>query len=67
MKIGIIGAGNIGGTLARLWAGAGHELMISSRHPDQLEEMVEDIGKNASNGTPEQAACFGRWCCWLFP
>ena len=36
MKIGIIGAGHIGGTLAKLWVAAGHEVMLSSRHPDEL-------------------------------
>src|SRR5574341_532919 len=38
LKIGIIGAGRIGGTLASLWVKAGHEVLISSRHPDQLRE-----------------------------
>ncbi|MGH8306129.1 MAG: NAD(P)-binding domain-containing protein, partial [Steroidobacteraceae bacterium] len=36
MKVGIIGAGHIGGTLARLWVNAGHEVLVSSRHPEQL-------------------------------
>ena len=60
MKIGIIGAGNIGGTLARLWAEAGHEVMFSSRHPRQLEGLAGDIGRNARSGTPEKAAEFGE-------
>jgi lactate dehydrogenase-like 2-hydroxyacid dehydrogenase len=33
VKIGIIGTGEIGGALARHWGAAGHELLISSRHP----------------------------------
>lgn len=36
MKIGIIGAGMIGGTLAELWARAGHQVWVSSRHPETL-------------------------------
>src|SRR5690606_25659435 len=36
MKIGIIGAGMIGGTLAELWTRAGHQVMVSSRHPEAL-------------------------------
>jgi len=60
MKIGVIGAGNIGGTLTRLWAGAGHEVMVSSRHPGELTALVKDIGKKASAGTVEQAAEFGE-------
>jgi len=36
LKIGIIGAARIGGTLATLWVKAGHEVLVSSRHPDEL-------------------------------
>jgi 8-hydroxy-5-deazaflavin:NADPH oxidoreductase len=40
MKIGIIGSGHIGGTLGLLWAKAGHEVLFSSRHPDELKDLV---------------------------
>jgi len=57
MRIGIIGAGNIGGTLARLLAGAGHEVVVSnSRGPETLAGLVEEIGERASAGTPAEAA-----------
>jgi predicted dinucleotide-binding enzyme len=59
MKIGIIGAGHIGGTLARLWSHAGHEVMISSRHPDTLKSLAQSLGPNAKVGTPREAAVFG--------
>jgi 8-hydroxy-5-deazaflavin:NADPH oxidoreductase len=59
MKIGIIGTGKIGGTLAELWAGAGHELLISSRHPDQLKELAARLGPKVRAGTPREAAAFG--------
>lgn len=59
LKIGIIGAGNIGGTLARLWVKAGHRVMLSSRHPEQLTGLVRQLGPLASAGTPAQAAAFG--------
>jgi len=36
MKIGIIGSGRIGGSVGLRWAEAGHEIMFSSRNPDQL-------------------------------
>lgn len=42
MKIGIIGSGNIGGTLGRHWAKAGHEVLFSSRHPDELKDLVRE-------------------------
>jgi hypothetical protein len=33
LKISVIGAGNVGGTLGTLWVKAGHSVMFSSRHP----------------------------------
>jgi predicted dinucleotide-binding enzyme len=60
MKIGIIGTGEIGGALARHWGAAGHELMISSRHPDELKALAKQIGPNVKVGTPREAAAFGE-------
>jgi predicted dinucleotide-binding enzyme len=59
LKIGIIGAGHIGGTLARLWVAAGHEVMISSRHPEELRPLAQSLGSKARVGTPREAALFG--------
>ena len=59
MKIGIVGAGHMGGTLAELWAKAGHEVMISSRHPDELEAQAKAIGPNVHVGTAREAAAYG--------
>lgn len=59
MKIGIVGAGKMGGALAELWAKAGHEVMISSRHPDELKAQAQAIGPNVRVGTPREAAAFG--------
>jgi predicted dinucleotide-binding enzyme len=59
MKIGIIGAGKIGGTLASLWVKAGHEVLISSRHPDELKPLAQSLGPKAQVGTPREAAMFG--------
>jgi 8-hydroxy-5-deazaflavin:NADPH oxidoreductase len=59
MKIGIVGAGKMGGTLAELWAKAGHEIMISSRHPDELKAQAQAIGPNVRVGTTREAAAFG--------
>lgn len=54
MKIGIIGAGNIGGTLARHLTQLGHAVTIAnSRGPDTLGEVVAKTGATA--GTVEQA------------
>jgi 8-hydroxy-5-deazaflavin:NADPH oxidoreductase len=59
LKIGIIGAGRIGGTLAALWAKAGHEVLVSSRHPEQLQELARSLGPRGRAGTPREAAVFG--------
>jgi lactate dehydrogenase-like 2-hydroxyacid dehydrogenase len=47
MKIGIIGSGNIGATLAQLFAKAGHQVEISnSRGPASLNTLVQSIGSD---------------------
>ena len=60
MKIGIVGAGRIGGNLASLWAGARHEVMLSySRDPANLEQAASAIGALASAGSVSEAVEFG--------
>jgi predicted dinucleotide-binding enzyme len=60
VKIGIIGTGHIGGALATLWVQAGHEVLISSRHPDELKALAASLGPKAHVGTPREAALFGE-------
>jgi 8-hydroxy-5-deazaflavin:NADPH oxidoreductase len=59
MRIGIVGAGKIGGALAAHWAKAGHEVLLSSRHPEELKALAESLGPKARVGTPREAAEFG--------
>jgi 8-hydroxy-5-deazaflavin:NADPH oxidoreductase len=59
VKIGVIGTGHIGGTLASLWVKAGHEVLLSSRHPEQLNSLAQSLGPKARVGTPRDAAVFG--------
>src|SRR5689334_13713818 len=48
MKIGIIGAGNIGGTLARHLTKLGHEVSVAnSRGPETLAHIVAETGATA--------------------
>jgi len=55
--LGLIGSGNIGGTVARLAVAAGYDVVLSnSRGPDTLKELVDELGQHASAGTPAQAA-----------
>jgi 8-hydroxy-5-deazaflavin:NADPH oxidoreductase len=60
MKIGVVGAGGIGGTIGTLWAKAGHEVFFSSRHPEKLVDLVAEAGANAQAGTADQAAAFAE-------
>jgi predicted dinucleotide-binding enzyme len=58
MKIGIIGAGNIGGTLTRRFAALGHEIFVAnSRGPETLKDLAAETG--ATPVTVEQAAQAG--------
>jgi predicted dinucleotide-binding enzyme len=60
MRIGIVGAGKVGGGLGKLWARAGHQVRFSSRHPDRLKLLVEQAGPGASLGSVAEAADFGE-------
>jgi predicted dinucleotide-binding enzyme len=56
LKVGVIGAGNIGGTIGGFWVKAGHPVMFSSRHP---EELTDRLGPLAKAGTVAEALAFG--------
>jgi 8-hydroxy-5-deazaflavin:NADPH oxidoreductase len=61
LKIAIVGAGRIGGGIARQLGGAGHEIKLSfSRDQAKLESLAEEIGGGASTGTPREAAEIGE-------
>ena len=60
LRIGIIGTGRIGGALATHWTKAGHEVLMSSRHPEELAPLAKSLGPRARVGTPKQAASFGE-------
>ena len=60
MRIGVIGSGHIGGTIGGLWVKAGHPVLFSSRHPDQLKDQVTGLGALAQAGTVDQAIAFSE-------
>ena len=61
MRIGIIGAGNIGGALAHHLARAGHEVAVAnSRGPQTLADLVTELGERAQAVTAAEAARFGE-------
>jgi len=60
LNIGILGAGNIGGTAAKLFATAGHQVRIAnSRGPQSLAALVHELGPNVRAATAEDAVAFG--------
>ena len=59
MKIAFIGSGRQGGALGLQFAKAGHEVMFSSRHPEELKDLVAKAGGKTRAGLPEEAAKFG--------
>ena len=60
MKIGIIGAGNIGGTLGRLWVQAGHHVRFGVRDPQRVLPLLDELGSSASAGSALAAAAYGE-------
>jgi 8-hydroxy-5-deazaflavin:NADPH oxidoreductase len=61
MRIGVIGAGNIGGNCARQAIKGGHEVMLSfARDPAKLESLASELGPNASTGNAADAVSFGE-------
>ena len=59
-KIGVIGGGHIGGTIGGLWVKAGHPVLFSSRHPEELKPLVDSLGPLAKAGTVAEALDFGE-------
>lgn len=61
MILGLIGSGNIGGTVARLAVGAGHDVVLSNRRgPETLTDLVSELGPQARAATPAEAAEAGE-------
>ena len=60
LRIGIIGSGAMGAPIGLLWAEAGHQVLFSSRNPDELMDLVREAAPRASAGYPDAAAYFGE-------
>jgi len=61
MNIGIIGSGNMGSGLGKLWANHGHKILFSyTRDLHKLKGLAKSIGPNTQAGTPAEAAQFGE-------
>lgn len=58
-KIAFIGGGRMAAAIGPLLAKSGHEVMFSSRHPEELKSLVDGIGPRARAGTVADAIKFG--------
>ena len=67
LKIGMVGAGRMGGALGAVFVKAGHPVMFSSRHPENLKELAARLGPLAQAGTVEQAIAFGDVVAMVVP
>src|SRR4051812_40888424 len=59
VRMGVIGSGHIGGTIGELWVKAGHPVLFSSRHPEELKDLVSRVGPLARAGSVPEAISFG--------
>ena len=62
MKISILGAGSVGGTLGKGWANKGHEVFFGVRNLDdeKARNLIEDIGNNVQAGTNNEAIAYSN-------
>jgi len=58
MKIAILGAGNVGGALGKLWAGRGHEVRFGVPEPnsEKVTALLASTGGKAKAGSNREAA-----------
>jgi predicted dinucleotide-binding enzyme len=59
VRVGVIGSGHIGGTIGGLWVKSEHPVLFSSRHPEELKNLVAGLGPLAQAGAVGQAIAFG--------
>ena len=67
LKIATIGAGRMGSALGALFVKAGHPVMFSSRHPEELKSLADGLGPLARTGTVADAVAFGDVVILLVP
>ena len=62
MRIGILGAGNVGGALARVWKSKGHEVMfgVPDARSERTQKTIATLGGAVQAGSNADAAAFGE-------
>ncbi len=68
MNIGIVGSGDIGRTLGRLWAKAGHRILWSFSHDQhKLEQLAAECGNGSKAVTPYEAVSHAEMVLFSVP
>jgi hypothetical protein len=62
MKIGIIGAGSVGGTLGRIFAQNGHDVVFGVRDPQsaKVQSLVDSTAGKTQSASTQEAAAHGE-------
>jgi predicted dinucleotide-binding enzyme len=58
MHIGVIGAGQLGATLAEWCAESGHDVAVATRHPERLGDVVDHLGGHGTALAVPEAVSF---------
>lgn len=61
MKVGIIGSGSVGRTLAKDFIRLGHQVVLGTRSPEKANAELEKERVSACAASNEEAAKFGEW------
>ncbi len=67
IKIGVIGGGNIGGTIGGLWVKDGHEVMFASRHPENLKPSSTNSAEGQGRARRRRRSSSPTRCFWRCP
>ena len=59
-KVGVIGSGTVGKTLAAGFAKHGYEVMIGTENPTKRDELTKELSGQAKVGTFSETAAFGE-------
>jgi hypothetical protein len=62
MRIGILGAGNVGGALGRVWTSEGHDVLfgVPDARSERTRRSLAALGSAARTGTNAEAGAFGE-------
>lgn len=67
MRIGTLGTGRMATTLARLWDGAGHDVLLGSRDADRGRALAREVGGGLRGGGTEEAIAHGDVVLLTYP